>query len=68
MLRIGVDIGGTFTDFVVYDPEFDRITTVKLLTDATNPSSTVLQGLKQITSTQSLQLIHGSTVATNALL
>ncbi len=68
MLRIGIDIGGTFTDFVVHDPENDRITTFKLLTDPTNPASTVMQGLKQISTGQPSQIIHGSTVATNALL
>jgi N-methylhydantoinase A len=62
MLRIGIDIGGTFTDFVVHDPENDRIATFKLLSDSYNPARTVLQGLK------SVQIIHGSTVATNALL
>ncbi len=68
MLRIGIDIGGTFTDFVSYDPETRNITTFKLLTDSTNPAHTVLQGLKSILSDQPAQIIHGSTVATNALL
>ncbi len=68
MLRIGIDIGGTFTDFVVHDPENDRITTFKILSDPTNPAHTVLQGLNQIDLGQSAQIIHGSTVATNALL
>ncbi len=68
MLRIGIDIGGTFTDFVVFDPSACKITTFKLITDAANPATTVLQGLQQLSSTESLQIIHGSTVATNALL
>ena len=68
MLRIGIDIGGTFTDFVVYDPEDDKIMTFKLLSDSANPASTVLQGLQKVTTDHSVQLIHGSTVATNALL
>ena len=68
MLRIGIDIGGTFTDFVVYDFETQNISTFKLLSDANNPAVTVLQGLKQIGSKQSMQIIHGSTVATNSLL
>jgi N-methylhydantoinase A/oxoprolinase/acetone carboxylase beta subunit len=33
MLRIGIDIGGTFTDFVTHDPEKDKITTFKILSD-----------------------------------
>ena len=48
MLRIGIDIGGTFTDFVVHDPETGRITTFKILSDPNNPARTVLQGLDQI--------------------
>ncbi len=68
MLRIGIDIGGTFTDFVVHDPKNDRITTFKILSDPNNPASTVLQGLDQLNQEQPLQIIHGSTVATNALL
>ncbi len=68
MLRIGIDIGGTFTDFVVHDPENGRISTFKLPSDPTNPAKTVLQGLSNIVRDQPVQIIHGSTVATNALL
>ena len=68
MLRIGIDIGGTFTDFVVFDPTSSKITTFKLLTHTTNPAETVLRGLQQATSENHLHIIHGSTVATNALL
>ena len=68
MLRIGIDIGGTFTDFVVYEPGIGKITTFKLPSDPVNPAKTVLQGLQQININDSSQIIHGSTVATNALL
>jgi N-methylhydantoinase A len=68
MLRIGIDIGGTFTDFVVYDPINGQIYTFKLLSDPENPAETVLQGLKHIGSPEAAQIIHGSTVTTNALL
>lgn len=68
MLRVGIDIGGTFTDFVVQDLESGRIDTFKLLSDANNPAATVVQGLKRIGVNQVSQIIHGSTVATNALL
>ena len=68
MLRIGIDIGGTFTDFVVLDPEDGRLTTFKILTNPTDPAITVLQGLKKIGVNQPAQIVHGSTVATNALL
>lgn len=68
MLRIGIDIGGTFTDFVVNDLDNNQITTLKLLTDVSNPASTVLRGINSLISRQFTQIIHGSTVATNALL
>ena len=70
-LRIGIDIGGTFTDFVVYDPAIQQIQTFKLLSTPSDPAMAVLQGLKKIFAEQGTQratVIHGSTVATNALL
>ena len=68
MLRIGIDIGGTFTDFVVYDPKSGNITTFKVLSTPSNPALAVLQGLQKVLSGNTAQIIHGSTVATNALL
>jgi N-methylhydantoinase A len=68
MLRIGVDIGGTFTDFVIYDTERKSITTFKLLSDNKNPSAAIIQGLNRTLGSDPAQIIHGSTVATNALL
>lgn len=72
-LRIGIDIGGTFTDFVVYHPETGAIETFKLLSTPHNPAEAVLQGLERIrrpwgAADAPPQIIHGSTVATNALL
>ncbi len=70
-LRIGIDIGGTFTDFVVYDPATQRIQTFKLLSTPSDPAMAVLQGLKKIFAekgTQCATVTHGSTVATIALL
>jgi N-methylhydantoinase A/oxoprolinase/acetone carboxylase beta subunit len=68
MLRIGIDIGGTFTDFVVYDSEEKLVKTFKILSDPANPANTVLAGLKNIDLKNCKQIVHGSTVATNALL
>lgn len=73
-LRIGIDIGGTFTDFVVYDPSTQHLRTFKLLTTPRDPAQVVLDGLQRIfsehdeTDTTDANIIHGSTVATNALL
>lgn len=73
-IRIGVDIGGTFTDFVIFDPTTNRLDRFKLLSTPHNPALAVLDGLQKIftqldpKATSSISLIHGSTVATNALL
>lgn len=70
-LRIGVDTGGTFTDFVVYDPSVGTLRTFKLPSTPQNPALAVLEGLRQVLSSENrsdFQVIHGSTVATNALL
>ena len=75
-LRIGVDIGGTFTDFVIYDPQSRQIDTFKLLSTPANPSKAVMVGLVSIFERYghrsdrnlTMEIIHGSTVATNALL
>ena len=71
-LRIGVDIGGTFTDFVYLDPAASRLECFKLLSTPADPSEAVMEGLRIIFSRTGLELgctvIHGSTVATNALL
>ena len=70
-LRIGIDIGGTFTDFVIYAPAAETIRTFKLLSTPADPAEAVLQGLSRIQEEAPqtrLSIIHGSTVATNALL
>src|SRR6266545_569382 len=46
--RIGVDIGGTFTDFVLLDTVSGRLDGFKLLTTVDDPSVAVFQGLEQI--------------------
>lgn len=63
-MKIGVDIGGTFTDFVFV--EKGQIQTAKFLSTPARPEQAVLTGLKGIA--QDSIIIHGSTVATNALL
>ena len=69
--NIGVDTGGTFTDIVM------RINgdlfTHKVLSTPQNPAHAVIQGVHEIlrlyhTDAAQLEIVHGSTVATNALL
>ena len=67
MLRIGIDTGGTFTDFVVLDR--GKLTVFKLPSSPRQPSKTFLEGLSRAVAKRDGFLVqHGSTVATNALL
>jgi N-methylhydantoinase A len=68
MLRIGIDIGGTFTDFVVADDEAGTLTRFKLLSTPADPAKAVLDGLSELGELEPAEIVHGSTVATNALL
>ncbi len=68
-IAIGIDIGGTFTDFVVFDPTTGQLNTFKLLSTPNDPAEAVLKGLEIIRRRGNIaSIIHGSTVATNALL
>ena len=63
---IGVDTGGTFTDFVY--KEGHRWGVYKVLSTPSNPAQAVLEGLSSLSEGKKKQIIHGSTVATNAIL
>ena len=64
---LGVDTGGTFTDFVYYDGRQLRIH--KVLSTPRAPEQAILQGIEELQlDTHGLHLVHGSTVATNAVL
>ena len=66
-MKIGVDTGGTFTDFMLLDDE--RLVIHKVLSTPDNPARAVLQGLRHLLPALSgVNIVHGSTVATNALL
>ncbi len=62
---IGVDTGGTFTDFVLMDE--GRISVHKEPSTPENAAKAVLAGLKELHE-EAATIVHGSTVATNALL
>ncbi|MGF6759163.1 hydantoinase/oxoprolinase family protein [Paraburkholderia sp. GAS42] len=66
---IGIDIGGTFTDFVAYDSASGTIRNWKNLTTPKEPIEGVLQGLSQHDNLAGVGKIRlGTTIATNALL
>jgi N-methylhydantoinase A len=77
MYRIGVDVGGTFTDLVAID-EGGLTTLAKVPSTPEDPSLGVLEGLSQLSGRFGVdrsallrdteRIVHGTTVATNALL
>ncbi len=67
-MRISVDIGGTFTDFVVVDDARNAVHTYKVLSTPEDPARAVLEGLSRLDPADPPSVVHGSTVATNALL
>ena len=72
--RIGFDIGGTFTDFVLFDEETRDVTLHKRLTTPKDPSEAALLGLDEIVAQRGIQLsdigdmVHGTTLVTNAVI
>ena len=73
MLRVGVDVGGTFTDLFAWDaqaPEDRRVREAKVLSTPADPSIGVLRVLEaaRIDPGQIATIIHGTTIATNALI
>ena len=69
-VRVGVDIGGTFTDFVVSEEGGHVLDTFKLPSTPEDPAEAVLRGLERIRASRTAlrEVVHGSTVATNAVL
>ncbi len=67
MIVLGVDIGGTFTDFVLFDGKGLKVH--KVLSTPHNPAEAVFNGIRFLgVSKKQTWIIHGSTVATNTLL
>ena len=69
--RIGIDIGGTFTDFAVLNLEHGKVSTYKQLTTPARPAEAVLSGLDVIFVRDKVRpqlveaVIHGTTLITN---
>lgn len=72
MIRLGADIGGTFTDIVLEVGE--QIFSTKVLTNYTQPEQAIIDGMAIVTEQAGIglaeidQIIHGTTLATNALI
>ena len=72
--RLGFDIGGTFTDFVLLDATNGGITLYKCLTTPEDPAEGALTGIRAITAKAGIavsdlgEILHGTTLVTNALI
>lgn len=72
--RVGVDIGGTFTDLVMLDSRSGRLFNEKVLTTPQDPSVGVLEGMQKILSANGAKanevrhVIHGTTLVANAII
>lgn len=66
MFLIGIDTGGTFTDFIYQDGNSWKV--YKILSTPSNPAEAVLNGIAHIAGRRDVRIVHGSTVATNAIL
>lgn len=65
-MRVAIDTGGTFTDCVYL--EDDAIRVLKVFSTPSDPEQAVLEALTRIGAQKSLDLRHGTTVGTNAML
>jgi len=67
---VGVDVGGTFTDIVLYDEDTRSCSVAKVLSTPDDQSKGLLTGLQSLKIPLSRigAIVHGTTVATNALL
>src|SRR5436190_10618335 len=74
MKRLGVDVGGTFTDLIYVDDEAGRIIVHKLATTPDDPSRGTVQGIRELTEDAGTspsdldQVFHGTTIATNIVI
>ena len=74
MKIIGVDVGGTFTDFVYCDMETEQVAIHKVSTTPDDPSRAIIQGVSEICVDNKVApgeidyVLHGTTTATNAVL
>jgi N-methylhydantoinase A len=58
---VGIDIGGTFTDFVIYASSDQSLQRFKILSTPADPAEAVLQGLAQLPPHPGHHVVHGST-------
>jgi N-methylhydantoinase A len=74
MIRLGIDVGGTFTDVILFDDASGRVVTAKVPTTPDDPSIGAANGVRRILEQAGLGggkvafVGHGTTIATNLLI
>ena len=74
MKRLGVDVGGTFTDLIYVDDESGTVLVHKLAATPDDPSRGTIQGIRELTGQAGVtpgdldQVFHGTTIATNIVI
>lgn len=72
-LRIGVDIGGSFTDLAVFDERTGQLSSLKVFSRPDRPGEEVIEGMRQLTARYGIDpadvtyFTHGTTVGVNAV-
>ncbi len=72
--RVGVDIGGTFIDFCVFDEDSGAIATLKVLTTPSRPGAEIIEGLATLHAAHGIDpsnitaFVHGTTVGVNTVI
>ena len=72
--RLGIDIGGTFTDFALFDTDSGSLDIFKRMTTADDPSRAVIEGVETLLEreyvdiTRVSEVVHGTTLVTNAII
>lgn len=73
-MKLGIDIGGTFTDLVLLDEHSGRMQFGKTLTTYPDPTKGILNGIQQLMESHQLKpaelsgIVHGTTLVTNAII
>jgi N-methylhydantoinase A len=73
-LHLGIDIGGTFTDFMLFDPSTKKMRFMKILTTPEDYSKGVMDGIQKITDSEGIltrdiySVIHGNTIGINTII
>src|SRR5262245_4661661 len=74
MKRLGVDVGGTFTDLIYVDDDAGTITVHKVATTPADPSQATVRGIRELCESAGTepsdldQVFHGTTIATNIVI